>query len=415
MIQSISVTGTKGKTSLVRVLDHVFQSLDRQVLRVDTSGAYLDGALKVSNAESFERWGYSATNGPGRFLYLASDDSAIALLECTLFSSVTGLGYRNHLVGVFMNVLEDHIGSVKSLRTKHDIAEKKSFIFKKIALNGVAVYNADDTLVVEQLQKISVEKNVTQIGVSTDAQSLDTSEKTMCVIDGDTVRIQAADRTLVAHEIESFAWVKQAHKPSLYLLGFAYATLYASLTPDVFNRAIVALMNYVYDTKGGRMVQLDVQGGPHVLLDFAHEKFSLQYLAQYARSLAKSGKITAVLRLAPSRSDELIKDTAKNIVQYFDKFIIYDKVDGHWRQPQTVKGFTHKQEEIGKVAKNFGKQLTDVGAKKVEVIVREDLAIKAAIEQSSIGDIVVYIANDDSERSLDFLHQAAGKRKVTTV
>lgn len=415
MIQSISVTGTKGKTSLVRILDHVFQSLDRQVLRVDTSGAYLDGVRKVSNEESFERWGYAATNGPGRFLYLASDARAIALFECTLFSSVTGLGYRNHSVGVFMNVLEDHLGSVKSLRTKHDIAEKKSFIFKKIAINGVAVYNADDALVVEQLQKIPAEKNVTQIGVSTEAQLSDASEKIMCIIDGDTVRIQAAGRTLVTHDVASFAWVKRAHQPSLYLLGFAYATLYASLTPDVFDRAIVALTNYVYDTKGGRMVELEVQGGPRILLDFAHEKFSLQYLAQYARSLSKSGKITAVLRLAPSRSDELIEDTAKNIVQYFDKFIVYDKVDGHWRQPQAVKGFTHKQEEVGKVAKNFGKQLTNAGAKKVEVIVREDFAIKAAIEQSSIGDIVVYIANDDSERSLDFLRHAAGKRKVITV
>lgn len=418
MIQSpypkIAITGTKGKTTIARILDYVYQGLYEQVLRVDTSGAYLNGQLQVTEAESIARWGYTPTNAPGRFLGEINSSSNISILECTLFCGITGLGYSRHDVGIFTNVFEDHLGGIKSLRTKADIAEKKSFIFKKIAVGGVAVFNADDPLVAGQLIKIPEDRNIKTIGVTLSDKI--TGNSLTCSVKQDEVLISSKKNELFSFKTSEFTWVMTSHIPSLYTLGFVVATLFTTLTDAEFKMAIERLKEYSFDPEGGRMVRLQIQKGPMVLMDFAHEKHSLKELAKYAKTLIQDdGKLIGVLRLAPSRTDELIKDTAECIASEYDAFVIYDKVDGYFREAKMVKGYIDKKEKVGIISKLFSDSLKEHGATHVNRVLREDEAIEKAVSIATEKDVIIYIANDDSKRSLSFLKEATGGRKVETL
>ncbi len=405
MNRTIAVTGTKGKTTVVRLLDFVFRQLGDDVLRVDTSGAYLNDERKVSDEESRRLWGFASTNAPGRFLYLLnSDKSSTAILECTLFcaNEGVGLGYKHHNVGIFTNVFDDHLGSKDDLRTRDDIARKKSLIFKQIAPGGTALYNVDDPYVTEQLSVVPEGIDITTIGITLSEAP---AKGVYCRVSHEDIAIVQNGVVITSHVLSAFSWLAVGHEPSRYSLGFVYAALFASLSETDFQKAVEALKTYHYDQDGGRMVEI-VTKGPKIILDFAHEKYSLKALAEYAKSLTEdSGRVIGVVRLAPSRTDELIDDTAEFIATAFDSFVVYDKVDGHWRKPGLVKGYVDRYEEVGRIANRFAAALHGAGVNAV-VRIREDEAIKEAIATATPADVIVYIVNDDSKRSRQFLDDA---------
>jgi cyanophycin synthetase len=399
----IAVTGTKGKTTIVRLLEAAYRGVFDDILRVDTSGAYVNCICQTDEGESRKRWGFTPTNAPGRFLGLLDEKRRnLALLECTVYNAVTGLAYKEHEVGLFTNVFEDHIGSTDLLKDRQDIADNKSFIFSNIADGGVAIYNADDDLVISQLTKTS--KTVSKFGVSIKTMGPD-----RCYVDAERVVITKGSKAILSLLTREFTWVVPGFVPMQYAVGFVVATLYATLNEQDFVSAIDCLKKYKFDKNGGRMIFTRVQNGPKVILDFAHEKYSLAEIAKLAHSMTgPTGKVIGVLRLAPSRTDQLINNTADYISDLYDKYIIYDKVDGHWRLPKQIKGIKGKNEEVGLVAKKFSRALAaKVGKENVNAVIREDLAIVKAIRESSKNDVIIYIVNDNSTRSLEFLNAAA--------
>ncbi|MCX6728316.1 MAG: Mur ligase family protein [Candidatus Saccharibacteria bacterium] len=405
----ITVTGTKGKTSVARMLDFALGKNFEQVLRVDTDGAYINGSLIFSDDESRDRWGYTPTNCPGRFLALISDKSNISILESTVFSSKTGLGYKAHDIGIFTNVFEDHLGGTKMLKTVEDIAKHKSFVLKSIKKGGTAIYNGDDDLVVSQLSVIK--PGVNRIAVT--KKRTQNSDGAVCYISEKNLEIIVSGKTVLKLVLNDFHWLQINHGPSLYNFAFVVSALFSLLSKEKFNSSINLLSDYTYDPAGGRMVQLKIADGPRVILDFAHEKQSLIEIAKYARSLVgNDNSVVGVVRLAPSRTAELIDDTAKSIVPSFDKFIVYDMVDGFLRKAGVVKGFANKKEEVGYISKLFYGFLHKYGAKSVKRIIREDEAIAAAISDAKQNDVVIYIVSGDSRRSFEFLKAAADGKKV---
>jgi cyanophycin synthetase len=132
-MKKITITGTKGKTTVSSVLATVLQSVESKVLNVDTNGAYINGEMVMSKSDSQLIWDIVPTVAPGRFLYLLHDPAVkfdgqhhgnaegVAVLEASLGSgTLSGLAYYGHDVGVFTNVFEDHLGSRPDLNTRED-------------------------------------------------------------------------------------------------------------------------------------------------------------------------------------------------------------------------------------------------------------------------------------------------------
>src|SRR5665811_1639645 len=99
-IPIISVTGTKGKTTTVFVIDDILRKLGYNVVKVDTTGHFVNGKRKSTLDDSKRVWHLVPSVCPGRYLWEFFShpelcEKGVAVLECSLGSSATsGLGYR---------------------------------------------------------------------------------------------------------------------------------------------------------------------------------------------------------------------------------------------------------------------------------------------------------------------------------
>lgn len=122
----IAIGGTKGKTTIARLLSHLYTKSGHHTLLVDTDGHYVNGKMKGSLNDSMELYGLVPTNCPGRFLHkLKNKPNPIAILETAYNCYLYGLGYSQHKYAIFTNVLKDHIGfHIKNRSVRFNIHRK---------------------------------------------------------------------------------------------------------------------------------------------------------------------------------------------------------------------------------------------------------------------------------------------------
>lgn len=407
--QIISTTGTKGKSTITYILADILRKHGEDVLRVDTTGYFINGEQKgtLDSAKRLNR--LVPTVCPGRFLVtMDAYDSFTAVLECALGSSgPAGVGYKYHKVGIFTNVFEDHLGSSERLQTREDIARAKSFIFARLHQDGAAVFNADDRLVCSQLSLAPATAELIPCGLTFEAfdveKHLENGGQALTYEDGKIVRLtrEGREELIVAKDV---LWTfKGAFMPSIWNLMFVVGGLLGHFDNQVPAEVWEILTQSTLDPYGGRLTVLRSPRDVTIIADYAHEKKSLSAVGDLSKALVrKDGRVIGVVRLAYDRTDELIADTAKAIAPHFDSFVIYDKVDGHFKKAiHTVGSF---KMVVGRISEVFANALMTQGAE-VKRIVREDEALQYAASIAKPGDVVVFIVNDDIKRSIGFAKQ----------
>lgn len=406
----ISVTGTKGKSTVVYVLAEIIGK-GGNVLRVDTTGYYINGQKKGGFDDSTRLAGLVPTVAPGRFLTVMQDyDYFTAVLETSLGSSnLPGLGYSHHSVGVFTNVYEDHIGNTDRLKTPQDIALAKRFIFSRLRPDGYAVFNADDPLVCSQLDAVPPSAHLVPCGMNFSAfdvqKHLARGGSCVTLEDGWVViKSRRAVERIVS--VSDVGWTFEGkYAPSVWNLLLITGALYGYGKGKISKQRIAQLRQSRLDPYGGRLTRLSNKSGVTIIADYAHEKYSLAAIGDLARELQRGdeNKVIGVIRLAYDRTDELIAETAKHIAGHFDRFVVYDKIDGYWRQPKETLGKFNMV--VGRISQVLYDNLMRYNPHVVR-IVREDKAIAQAAKEARPGDAVVVIVNDDIKRSIDFIREA---------
>lgn len=434
-MKKIAITGTKGKTTVSNILTEVLCKFESKVLSVNTNGAYLDGNLMISKAQSLLMWNLYPTVAPGRFLYLLHDldpstgagishskIDSLVIFESSLGSGTfSGMGYYDHDIGVFTNVFEDHIGSRSDLSCRQDLGNSKKFVFSRINCNGYAVFNADDDIICSNLD--SCKKGVTKIPFGFDFEHFNL--KKHLAMDGMAITVDEKSVLLLSgkektrlFDISDITWTFNGNfKPSIYNLLAIVGALLGYGKGYISNEMINALIASRLDPDDGRLVLLKTDDNVSVIADFAHEKQSLKSVSELAHKLKKSdsNKVIGVLRLTWDRSEDLIIDTAKYIADSYDSFIIYDKIDGYWHKPLVRLNESQYRfsQETGKVSKLLQDTLLERRSKEdVTRILREDEAIAEAAKQALPGDVVVVIVNDDIKRSIEFIKTFFGAELV---
>lgn len=414
----ISVTGTKGKTTTVAVIADVLRALNHNVVKVDTTGHFVNGERRSSLDDSKQTWRLVPSVCPGRYLWEFHShpelrENGVAVLECSLgCSALSGLGYRYHQVGVFLNVFEDHLGSSNRIQSREDIAKAKAFIFSKILPEGAAVvFNADDELVVKTLESdLLTEKNALKIAVGfefayIDKKSFLGSGGVTLTVNSDTqLVLETAKGSSVLANLKNIPWTFDGQfTPSLWnLLSAAGAIygLYLGKMPEGFGMALESVR---LDPYGGRLTLLQAANGALVLADYAHEKVSIEMVGNLARTKLKpGGKLYGVVRLAHDRTDTLMTETGKSIARAYDEFIVYEKIDGYWRKPVNNAKTKRFPQVVGRTSEIFADAIASVNPN-VTRILREDKAIAEAAMRAREGDVVVIIVNDNIERSIGFI------------
>ncbi len=412
----ISVTGTKGKTTTVAVIADVLLKLQKNVLKVDTTGHFLNGERRSTLEDSKSSWRLVPSVAPGRYLFefFANPnlkDNGVAVLECSLgCSASSGLAYRYHKVGVFLNVFEDHLGSSDRIQSKEDIAHAKEFIFSRLLhSDAYAVFNADDPLVVDRLEvrpKVGVELVPFGLTFSDfDIKShLENGGVAVTLNDNKEIVLRSKDEDTVVVSLKSIPWTFDgAFMPSVWNLMASVGALYGFYDKQLPEGVREIFEEVRLDPYGGRLTLLESDNGVKILADYAHEKISLGLVAELAKTqVAPGGKVIGIVRLAHDRTDDLMKETGEVIGKAYDHLVVYDKIDGHWRK--AVKKNTRFVEVDGRTSQILADSIRTVNPN-VERIVREDEALQRAAELAKPGDVVVFIVNDNIERSIGFVKQ----------
>lgn len=413
----IAVTGTKGKTTTVAVIADVLRSLNKNVLKVDTTGHFINGERRSTLEDSKETWRLVPSVAPGRYLWEffanpSLQQDGVAVLECSLgSSSLPGMGYRYHDVGVFLNVFEDHIGSSSRIQSKDDIVAAKNFIFKQIMGDGYVVFNADDEYVVkafdvlpkegERLQPVTLVPCGITFEAFDIASHLEKGGVAITLNPAHEVVLRSSEGDTVLADLKVIPWTfNGVFVPSVWNMISAIGALYGYFKgqlPEGFKEAVESVR---LDRYGGRLTMLENEKGVKILADYAHEKVSLALVGQLARTkTAENGKVIGVVRLAHDRTDELMRETGEAIASSYDQFVVYDKIDGHFRPAKDAARFP---QIVGRTSEIFSDAIKSVNPH-VERILREDEAIARAAELARPGDVVVVIVNDDIKRSIGFI------------
>jgi cyanophycin synthetase len=131
----ISVTGTNGKTTTVRLLAHLVRTAGRSVAYSSTDGVFR------GDGELIEEGDYSGFGGAARAL---AEEPDVAVLETARGGILLrGIGVLHNDVAVVTNVSEDHLG-LHGIQTLDQLAEVKATITRITRPNGWDVLNADD-------------------------------------------------------------------------------------------------------------------------------------------------------------------------------------------------------------------------------------------------------------------------------
>jgi UDP-N-acetylmuramyl tripeptide synthase len=411
----ISVTGTKGKTTVIRALDFVLRKSGDKTLRVDTDGHYINGKQKSTLEDSKKLFMLVPTVCPGKYLLDARKmyPDFTAVFETAIGSSASaGLGYGLHQIGIFTNILEDHLKASKRLQTRGDLARAKRFIFNRIDVEGTVIFNADDKYVCSQIKAVpKFRKPVYFLPVGFDFKYFDIKAHLKkggeyLTVEKDFVVIKSEKETAKIINIQEIIWTfKGQFQPSVFNLMFIVAGLYVHNKGKITKKNKKYLKQYRFDKFGGRLTLLEnKKKGIKILVDYAHEKFSLEEVAKLGKTIAKN-KIIGVVRLAPDRQDEIIYETGEYIANKYDNLIVYDKIDGVVRKEyKGRKSFFNR--EIGEVSKILYKGIKENKKKgEVERVIREDLAIKRASEVAQNGDVVVVICGDDHRRTIKLVQK----------
>jgi cyanophycin synthetase len=144
-IPVISVTGTNGKTTIVRLVAHLVRAAGKKVAFSSTDGVYLHDRL-------VEGGDYSGFGGAG--LALSQPGVEAAVLETARGGILLrGIGTLHNDVAVVTNVSADHL-DLHGIRTLDQLAEVKASITRITRADGWDVLNADDPRVLDMRRGI---------------------------------------------------------------------------------------------------------------------------------------------------------------------------------------------------------------------------------------------------------------------
>ncbi|NLM03984.1 MAG: cyanophycin synthetase [Clostridiales bacterium] len=368
-IPIISVTGTNGKTTTVRMLVKIFKENNKLVGMTTTGGIYI-GEEEIMRGD---------TTGPRSAQALLMDNRVeLAVLETARGGIINkGLGYELADVGIVTNVGDDHLG-IDGINTLDEMAEVKSLIIKAVKKDGHVVLNADDKYT-EKLSKITkcniiyfskdplnkIVKEHIQMG----NKAVYTKNDDIYIFDGKkeifvikTHEIPATMNSILEHNIEN----------SMAAIAGSFAM---GVEIDVIYRA---LKDFATDVKNnlGRFNIFDVKDFK-VVIDYAHNIDGYNKVLKGLNKIKKN-RLVGIIGLPGDRSDISILKVAELAGKNFDYAYIKEDSDLRGRKKGEIAGLIKKGCNLG--------GLSDIN---IEIELCEIKALKKAMANAKPGDIIV--------------------------
>ncbi|MCU0466403.1 MAG: cyanophycin synthetase [Anaerolineae bacterium] len=326
-IPIIAVTGTNGKTTVTRLISHMYETARWVVGMTTTEGTYI-------NKERILTGDCSGPNSARAVLLHPRVE--VAVLETARGGILReGLGFDWCSVGIVTNISPDHLG-LNGINTLHDLARVKQVVIQSVSPKGTAILNADDPLVAEMAAETSAEVIYFALKSSNHIITAHRAEggRSVYVEDGAIILETGSEKlSLVELERVEFTVSGKLRFQVQNALAATAAAWAAGLNPALIVRALTTFATTTTMVPG-RFNRLDIQG-VEVILDYGHNLAAMQALGDALEGLGQR-RTVMVMGLPGDRRDEDIFATIEATLGYADVYVLPEQKDVRGRRPMEV-------------------------------------------------------------------------------
>ena len=362
----VSVTGTNGKTTTVRLITRALRLQGLSVGMTTTSGIYVNETC-IAPGDN--------TGALSAGALLSNPEVEAAVLETARGGIVRrGLGYDLADVALVTNISNDHLGQ-DGLETMEDIAHVKALVVEAVKPNGWVVLNAGDPMVQYFVDRARCgilyfswdEKNPKVV------EHLQKGGRAVCLRGNKIMAFEGGSaRAIVAVGAIPITYGGKA-ECNIENAMAATAVLLALNVPDARIRdALTCFMPDEKDNPGRfNIFQMD---GYKVMLDYGHNVAGYEQVIQFLQK-QDAERLVGVIGVPGDRMDEAIGQVGALCAKHFDKLIVKEDADRRGRAP-------------GEVARILKTAALRAKAGEVDVVLQEREALAAAMAGAKKGDFI---------------------------
>ncbi|WP_040209941.1 Mur ligase family protein [Clostridium polynesiense] len=365
-IPIISVTGTNGKTTTVRLIFKVLQKLGYKAGLASTGGIFIhERNIKNGDTTGF----YSARE------VLKHPEVEAAVLETARGGILKkGLGYKNSSAAVITSLSEDHIG-MYGINDLYSLAKVKTTILKALSPSGKIIilaipilYDMVDSK--ENLCLFHIKKNeIIKEHISSGGEALYIEDNSLIYfIKGSFLNLGDIRTVEFTHKGISSGNIKNI----MAAIG-AVSAIHHNIS-DIFN-ALKDIPCNLYSNPGRQ--NIFHLGKFKLILDYGHNSEAFKEVYSIAQGLNPEF-ITGIIAAPGDRQDRYIIELGSISAEYCSKIFIREQVDLRGR----VHGECAELIKRGVIEKGFP-------AHRLKVIFDEREALREAMESSVINEVIV--------------------------
>jgi len=205
-IPHISITGSKGKTFLSKMLNAIFLQKGHIVGCIDSTGIYINGQLLRP---------IDSTDSTNTTIIFKDPTVTFAITETPVESILEyGIGYKWASTGIFLNIEDQEIYyTYDHIRDLEDVAYAKSVVLEEIELEGTAILNADEPLIMEAQERIDV--NIAYFSLKPDSKTtrdLHDQQKTIAIYENDRIVIYSERERHTVLYLDEVTFIPKSEK-----------------------------------------------------------------------------------------------------------------------------------------------------------------------------------------------------------
>ena len=376
-IPTVLVTGSNGKTTVVRLLAGMVEASGRVAGLTSTDDVQVGG-------RTLDSGDYSGPSGARMLLRQAGVETAV--LETARGGLLRrGLEIEHADVAVITNIADDHLGEF-GIQSLEALAETKLLVARAVKPEGAVVLNADDPILVRAASTVPVPV----IWFSLDAGRAVVAAHLRAggraaVADGDgLVLAEGSRRTVVARldEVPMTLGGAARHNVANALAAIG-AGCALGIEPAAMGAALRRFAAEAADNPGRANVYRI--GGVVVVIDYAHNPHGMAALASMSRALPARRRLV-LLGQAGDRTDASVRELAREAWMLRPDRVVIKEMERYLRGRR-----------VGEIPALLADEFSRLGAPSDAIALpgSELDAVRHALAWSRPGDLLLLAVHQD--------------------